>query len=71
MWDYVIGGVVDVSGPAEYWGSLHAALRADDHALHHRLIRLHDQLGLPPQISALRVFEVIAWREGRDRNYFY
>ncbi|SEC59848.1 hypothetical protein SAMN04490220_2066 [Rhodococcus jostii] len=36
------------------------ALRADDGALHHRLLSLRMEAGLPEEVSALRVFEVIA-----------
>jgi len=42
------------------WEPLRLALRANDDALHHRLLRLRTAAGLPEQISALRVFDVIA-----------
>jgi hypothetical protein len=39
---------------------------ADDFDLHRRLLRLHAAAGLPADVSALRVFDVIAWLEGKD-----
>ncbi len=51
------------------WEPLRLALRANDDALHHRLLRLRTAAGLPEQISALRVFDVIAWREGNDLGF--
>jgi Family of unknown function (DUF6308) len=43
-------------------------LRHDGAALHHRLLRLRDAASLPPQISALRVLDVITWLEGKNRG---
>ena len=45
---------------------LRAAVRANEYALHDRLLRLRDQVGLPNAVSALRILDVIAWREGKD-----
>ncbi|WP_419179537.1 DUF6308 family protein [Rhodococcus opacus] len=44
------------------------ALRADDGALHHRLLSIREEAGFPEQISALRVFDVIAWMDGKSRG---
>ncbi|WP_257899398.1 DUF6308 family protein [Rhodococcus qingshengii] len=44
------------------------ALRADDAALHHRLLSIRGEAGLPDEISALRVFDVIAWMDGKNRG---
>ena len=44
------------------------ALRADDGALHHRLLSISEEAGLPREISALRVFDVIAWMDGKNRR---
>ncbi|WP_257015992.1 DUF6308 family protein [Rhodococcus sp. ACS1] len=44
------------------------ALRADDGALHHRLLSIRKEAGLPDEISALRVFDVIAWMDGKNRR---
>jgi hypothetical protein len=48
------------------WEPLRAALRANEYALHDRLLRLRDRVGLPDVVSALRILDVIAWREGKD-----
>lgn len=51
----------------EFWEPLRTLLRADDSALDKRLGRLHAQAGLPPEVTRLRVLDVLAWREGKDR----
>lgn len=51
-----------------HWEPLRLALRVDGKALHRRLLRLHSHAGLPPQVSAIRVFDVICWREGMHRQ---
>lgn len=66
IWDSVVAAVTDTV--QEQWEPLRAALRANDQELHHRLLRLRDLLGLPEAVSALRVLDVIAWREGKDRG---
>jgi hypothetical protein len=52
----------------EFWEPLRTALRDDDCALDNRLARLHAQAGLPSEVSRLRVLDVLAWREGKDRG---
>ncbi|RYE38605.1 MAG: hypothetical protein EOP24_46555 [Hyphomicrobiales bacterium] len=44
------------------------ALRADDGALHRRLLSIREEAGLPEEISALRVFDVIVWMDGKNRG---
>ncbi|WP_370185118.1 DUF6308 family protein [Rhodococcus wratislaviensis] len=44
------------------------ALRADDGALHRRLLNIRSRAGLAEEISVLRVFDVIVWMDGRDRG---
>ncbi|MEH0985334.1 DUF6308 family protein [Micromonospora sp. CPCC 205556] len=66
IWDSVVAAVTDTV--QEQWEPLREALCADDLALHHRLLRLRDRLGLPEAVSALRILDVIAWREGKDRG---
>ncbi len=51
------------------WEPLRQALRADDRALQQRLLRLRTAAGLPDDVTPLRVFDVIAWREGKDLSY--
>jgi hypothetical protein len=48
-----------------FWTPLCEALRENNGELHHRLLGLRDEAGLPTTIPALRVFDVIAWMEGR------
>jgi hypothetical protein len=64
IWDTVVAGVTDAQG--RLWEPLRVALREDDLALHRRLRQLREQAGLPDAVSAIRVFDVIAWREGKD-----
>lgn len=66
IWDSVVAAVTDTV-PAQ-WEPLRVALRADDLALHRRLLRLRDAAHLPAEVSALRILDVIAWREGKDRD---
>ncbi|MGA3486707.1 DUF6308 family protein [Micromonosporaceae bacterium DT55] len=66
IWDIVIRDVTDTS--KDQWEPLRVALRADKLALHRRLLHLRDALQLPEEISALRILDVIAWREGKDRS---
>ncbi|MGD3112490.1 DUF6308 family protein [Streptomyces sp. YGL11-2] len=44
-----------------FWLALHAALRADDRALHRRLLVLRQVAGVPETVSALRVCDVVVW----------
>ena len=67
IWDSVIGGVTQAGD--YFWEPLRQELRADDAALHRRLLRLRDQAGLSPSVTALRVFDVVCWMEGKDRGY--
>ncbi|RZT79061.1 hypothetical protein EV382_2257 [Micromonospora violae] len=66
IWDTVVAAVTDTV-PAQ-WEPLRTALRANDCALHRRLLRLRDAAELPTEVSALRILDVIAWREGKDRG---
>jgi len=58
--------VAAVTGSRTLWKPLYETLQTDD--LHERLLRLRDQTGLGEHISALRIFDVIAWREGKDKG---
>lgn len=46
-----------------HWEPLRQALRSD--GLHQRLMDLHERAGLGPEVSALRVLDVVAWMEGK------
>ena len=52
-----------------HWEPLNAALRGDNQKLQQRLLTLRDQAGLPESLSALRVLDVIAWRDGKALGY--
>ena len=61
--------VVAVTGTERrHWEPVREALRADGAALHRRLLRLRAAAGLQPQVSALRVFDVITWMDGKRRG---
>ncbi|MGW3895701.1 DUF6308 family protein [Micromonospora profundi] len=66
IWDTVVAAVTDTV--SAQWEPLRVALRADDFAAHRRLLRLRDAVQLPGEVSALRILDVIAWREGKDRG---
>jgi hypothetical protein len=63
IWDSVVSVVTGTV--EEQWEPLRLALRANDMALQDRLMRHREAAGLPDEVSALRVFDVIAWREGK------
>jgi hypothetical protein len=63
IYDSVVGAVTGTT--RLQWEPLRQALRTDGRALHHRLIELRRAAGLPEAVSALRVLDVIAWREGK------
>jgi hypothetical protein len=48
-------------GDTNFWEPLRRALRMDDRRLHHWLLELRGAADLPDAVSALRVFDVIAW----------
>jgi hypothetical protein len=51
------------------WVPLNAALRADGQALQQRRLALRDTAYPPASVSALRVLDVTAWRDGKDLGY--
>jgi Family of unknown function (DUF6308) len=51
-----------------YWQSLCAALREKDGNLQKRLLQLQSVSALPACVTPLRVFDVIAWREGKAQG---
>ncbi|MGZ6799300.1 MAG: DUF6308 family protein, partial [Mycobacteriaceae bacterium] len=62
--------VAKVTGTVEsQWEPVRVALRADNGALHQRLTRLHEAIGLPAQVPPLRVLDVVAWLEGKDKGW--
>jgi hypothetical protein len=64
VYDTVVAGVI---GSDNIWEPLRVELqRSPD--LHHRLVRLRDRAGLPKEVTALRVFDVLAWMEGKGNT---
>ncbi len=51
------------------WLALHAALRADDPAVHRQLLALRRAAGVPETVSALRVCDVVVWMEHRAQGH--
>ena len=66
IWDSVVSGVLGTE--RAHLNPVREALRADDGALHRRLLSIRKEAGLPEEISALRVFDVIAWMDGKNRG---
>lgn len=64
VYDRVVRAYVAPQG--SYWRALNSALRVDDAALHRELLSVRARSGVGEDISVLRVFDVIAWRAGRD-----
>lgn len=64
IYDSVVAGVI---GQTSLWEPLRAHLQADP-ALHPRLEVLREKAQLPGEVSALRVFDVLAWMEGTYGN---
>ncbi|MGY1619037.1 DUF6308 family protein [Geodermatophilus sp. SYSU D00691] len=50
------------------WVPLREQLQADGGRLHERLERLRADAGLPTDVTALRVYDVITWMEGRTKK---
>ena len=64
IYDSVVGGAVYGDSTTSQWQRMHAALIADGGALNEHLVALRAQADLPRQVSALRVFDVLAWLDG-------
>ncbi len=67
VYDRVVKTVT--GGDRNYWVPFCKELRADGKALHHRLLRLHEAADVPAAVPVLRVFDVIAWMEGKKKGY--
>ena len=55
------------SATVAQWQRMHAALTADGGRLQEHLLSLRGDAGLPDGVSALRVFDVIAWLDGSGK----
>lgn len=67
IFDSVINDTI-LGGRGTLWSPLHAALLAEDRALQKRLLRVRATAGLDESISALRVFDVVAWMDGSGNS---
>jgi hypothetical protein len=63
IFDTVVGR--ELGTETQHWDPIRRALIADDGALHDRLERLRGLAGLPEEVTALRVLDVLAWMQGR------
>lgn len=61
--------VVKVTGSDQLWEPMRSLL-SEDLSLHERLTTIRDDVGLPEEVSALRVFDVLAWMEGKGNITF-
>ncbi|MFD7011435.1 DUF6308 family protein [Rhodococcus jostii] len=66
IWDSVVSQVLGTE--RAHLNPVREVLRADDAALHRRLLSIRKEADLPDEISALRVFDVIAWMDGKNRG---
>ncbi|MGB3764527.1 MAG: DUF6308 family protein [Ornithinimicrobium sp.] len=67
IYDSVVARVTHTK--REQWEPVRVALRADDRALHQRLVHLHSEARLSSQVPPLRVLDVVAWMEGKDKGW--
>lgn len=71
IYDSVVARVTNAYD--KQWEPLRTALQGPTpgaHAsLHARLLGLREQVGLGPHISAIRVYDVVTWMEGKDKSY--
>ena len=67
IFDSVVNEVA-LGGSGVLWSPMHAALTRNNHALHHRLLDCRADAGLNACISALRVFDVLAWMDGTGNS---
>ncbi|UNN05025.1 DUF6308 family protein [Rhodococcus opacus] len=67
IWDSVVSQVLGTV--RSHLNPVREALRADEAALHHRLLSIREGAGLSDEISVLRVFDVIAWMDGKNRGF--
>lgn len=63
IYDRVVG--LQLGTTVAHTEPIRAALRAEDRALHRRLLNLREQAGLDPAIPALRILDVLAWMQGK------
>lgn len=62
--DSVVAAELSIA-KGRYWRPLHAWLTADGRARHRQLEHLRAEAGLGPEVSVLRVFDVLTWMVGK------
>lgn len=67
VYDSVVAAVTQSTNGL--WEPLRLELRKDNKAVHRRLLALKAQADLPAEVSALRVFDVIAWMEDQTPTW--
>lgn len=55
-----------LGGEHYYWEPLRESLRADGRRLHQRLLQIRDKAEVPADISAIRVFDILASMDARE-----
>lgn len=65
VYDSVIRRAFQMSGSGAQWTFWHEALTARNRSLHEHLMSLRAEAGLPDQISALRVLDIVVWMHHR------
>jgi hypothetical protein len=63
IYDSVVAAITHAE--KSLWDPLRLELRRDNRALQERLLRLHKAAELSPDVSPLRVFDVVAWMDGK------
>jgi len=66
IYDSVVGWVLGLKDSRGHWAGMREAVRADGGALHHRAVGLQDVPGVGPEVSPLRVLDVVLWMHGMD-----
>lgn len=66
IYDDVVANVL--GDHTSFWEPMRLMLRDSEFKLHHQLLSLRSAAGLPEAVSAIRVLDVIAWMEGKDRG---
>lgn len=65
IYDSVVASVI---GSHQIWRPLRVRLQSEPE-LHDRLLHLKNEAGLPADVSALRVFDVVTWMEGKENGF--
>lgn len=64
IYDSVIARQFGLPDSRGFWNRLRESLRAEGGALHAHALELREKAGLAPEISALRVIDIVVWMDG-------